>query len=99
MECTTGRKKENKKRLKLQDCMAAMHTYGHIRIRQIKEKLRAAREAIAIGGVKTTQKYFVSLPTEQAHEGHPVGEAASFCQRIHPIILNKISDSGIHETN
>ena len=58
---------------------------------QIKEeKLRAVREAIAIGGVKTAQKYFVCLPTEQAHESHPVGEAASFCQRIHPIIINKI---------
>ena len=72
------------------------------KLRQIKEeKLQAAREAIAIGGVKTVPKYFVSLPTEQAHDGHPVGEAASFCQRIHPIILNKISElvsSGIDET-
>ena len=72
------------------------------KLRQIKEeKLQAARETIATGGVKTVQKYFVSLPMEQAHEGHPVGEAASFCQRIHPIILNKISElvsSGIDET-
>ena len=83
-----------------------MHTYRHIHIcstltssdesqgafkhklRQIKEeKLQAAREAIAIGGVKIVQKYFVFLPTEQAHEGHP---AASFCQRIHPIILSEL---------
>ena len=63
------------------------------KLRQMKEeKLREAREAIAIGGVKTVQKYFVSLPTEQAHKGHPVSAAASFCQRVHPIILNKISE-------
>ena len=72
------------------------------KLRQLKEeKLRAAREAIATGGVKTIQKHFVSLPTEQAHQGHPVGQAASFCQRIHPIIINKISElvsSGIDET-
>ena len=66
-----------------------------------EEKLRAAREAIATGGAKTEHKHFVSLPTEQAHEGHPVGQAASFCQRIHPVILSKISElvsSGIDET-
>ena len=72
------------------------------KLRQLKEeKLRAAREAIATGGAKTEHKHFVSLPTEQAHEGHPVGQAASFCQRIHPIILSKISElvsSGIDET-
>ena len=43
----------------------------------------------------------MSLPTEEAHTCHPVGQAASFCQRIHPIILQKISElvsSGIVET-
>ena len=44
------------------------------------------------GGVKTVQKYFVSLPIEQAHQDHPVGQAPSFCQRIHLLILNKVSD-------
>ena len=34
------------------------------KIWQIKEeKLRAAREAISTGGLKTVQKYFASLPT------------------------------------
>ena len=54
------------------------------KVQQIKEeKLRANREAISTGGLKTVQKYFISLPAEQA---------ASFCQRIHPLILNKISE-------
>ena len=56
-----------------------------------------------MGGLKTVQKYFVSLPTEQAHQGHPVGQAASFYQRIHVLILNKryqnyIVSLGIDET-
>ena len=63
------------------------------KVQQIKEeKLRANREAISTGGLKTVQKYFVSLPTELAHQGHPVGQVATFCQRIHPLILNKISE-------
>lgn len=72
------------------------------KLRQIKEcNLQAARKAISIGQAKSVQKHFVSLPTEAAHAGHSVGAAASFCQRIHPIILNKISElvsSGMYET-
>ena len=72
------------------------------RLRQRKEEtLKAAREAIAMGRAKQIQRHFVSLPTEEAHTCHPVGQAASFCQRIHPIILQKISElvsSGIVET-
>ena len=72
------------------------------RLRQNKEeKLRVAREAIAVGKAKKLQKHFVCLPTEEAHNGHPVGQVASFCQRIHPLILKKISElvsSGIVET-
>ena len=72
------------------------------KLRQIKEeKLQAAREAIQTGLAKSEQKHLVRLPTEAAHVGHPVGLAASFCQRIHPIILNKFSElvsSGIVET-
>ena len=54
-----------------------------------------------MGRAKQIQRHFVSLPTEEAHTCHPVGQAASFCQRIHPIILQKISElvsSGIVET-
>ena len=57
--------------------------------------MQAAREAIAVHGVKTVQKY---LPREQAHEGHPVGEATSLCQRIHPNKISELVSSGIDET-
>ena len=53
------------------------------------------------GWAENSSKYFVSLPTQQAHQGHPVCQAASFCQRIHLLILNKISELvlwGIDET-
>ena len=54
-------------------------------LRKLKEKkLKLAREAIV-------QKYIVLLPTQRAHAGHLVGKTAIFCQQIHPIILNKIS--------
>ena len=46
-------------------------------------------------------KTFVSLPTHSAHLGHLVGIHASFCQRDHLIIIQKISElvsSGIVET-
>ena len=71
------------------------------KLRQLKEeRLQSARKAIEAGQVKSIQKHFVSLPTESAHVRHPVGVSASFCQRIHPIIINKISElvsSGIDE--
>ena len=52
-----------------------------LKIQQLKEaKLQAARDAIANGGVKSVQKHFVSLPTDEAITGHPVGEAPNFCQ-------------------
>lgn len=77
-------------------------TLSQYKLRLIKEKkLQAARDAIKMGQVKSVQKHFVSLPTQAAHAGHSVGAAASFCQRVHPIILKKISElvsSGIYET-
>ena len=72
------------------------------KLRQIKEdRLQAARDAIRTGQVQSVKRYFVSLPTEAAHAGHSVGDAARFCQRVHPITLKKISElvsSGIDET-
>lgn len=40
--------------------------------------------------IKQTHKYFVSLPTEEAHHGHPTGEQDGFAQRVHPGIITKI---------
>ena len=65
-----------------------------------EEKLKALRKAIMSGKIKAVQKHYVSLPTEGAHDGHPVGVDGIFCQRVHPFIL-KISElvsSGVDET-
>ena len=43
-----------------------------------RKALKAAREAIAMGRAKQIQRHFVSLPTEEAHTCHPVGQAAKF---------------------
>ena len=35
---------------------------------------------------------FISLPTENAHCAHPTGEISGFSQRVHPMIIAKISE-------
>ena len=32
------------------------------------------------------------LPTESAHSGHPTGEISGFSQRVHPLIIAKITE-------
>jgi len=77
-------------------------TISHYQLRKSREDLLAsAREAIKAGLAKSTTKHFMSLPTQDAHSGHPVDKNASFCQRVNPIIISKISEfvsSGITET-
>ena len=34
--------------------------------------------------------YFVSLPTEEAHSGHPTGDFSGFSQRIHSLLIEQI---------
>ena len=73
-------------------------------VRKSKEYLIAtARVAIKAGLAKSSTKYFVSLPTLDAHSStdHPKGFKATFSQRVNPIIISKISElvsSGITET-
>ena len=68
-----------------------------------KNKLELLRQAIAKGDeIHTIAKYFVSLPLEAAHSGHPTGSSGGFAQRIHPLLSEKISElvaAGITETN
>ena len=41
--------------------------------------------------VLTTKKYFVSLPSEEAHEkSHPIGAIVGVAQKMHPTISKKI---------
>lgn len=43
--------------------------------------------------VETTKKYFVLLPTKQAHENfHPTLGVAGFAQRVHPKIIERINE-------
>ena len=38
------------------------------------------------------RSFTVSLPSERARSKHPTGEAAGFAQKLHPLIISKISD-------
>ena len=43
--------------------------------------------------LKIQQRYFVSLPTNEAHEKvHPTGITGGMSQRVHPMISQKIED-------
>ena len=62
----------------------------------IKTELEAKRP------VKTTMKYFISLPQQEAHSGHPTGQAGVYTQKLHLTISQKIVDmveAGITDTS
>ena len=42
--------------------------------------------------IKRAYRYLVSLPTQEAHHGHPTGEQAGFAQRVHPGIIAQIKE-------
>ena len=57
-------------------------------MKELKEQLE--RDA---SSVQTTTAYFVTLPTEDAHHGHPTGEGvAGFSQRMNEKVATKISE-------
>ena len=65
------------------------------KIKMIKTDLEAKQS------VKTTKKYFISLPRQEAHSGHPTGQAGVYAQKLHPTISQKIVDlveAGITDT-
>ena len=62
----------------------------------IKKEIEAKRT------VKMTTKYFISLPCEEAHSGHPTGQAGVHAQKLQPAISQKIVelvDTEIMDTN
>ena len=65
-------------------------------IRQLKKERHAAINKALIDNaaeLKTQQRYFVSLPTNEAHEKvHPTGIAGGMSQRVHHKISQKIKD-------
>lgn len=57
-----------------------------------EEKLKELRKEIETGSPKTLTKWFVSLPTNEAHSNHPTGVTVAFAQKIHPLLIKKITD-------
>ena len=66
------------------------------KIKMIKREIEAKRT------VKMTTKYFISLLREEAHSGHPTGQAGVHAQKLQPAISQKIVElveAGIMDTN
>jgi hypothetical protein len=68
-----------------------------------EEKIRMIRDDIEANRVvRTTTKHFISLPSEDAHSGHPAGQAGVYAQKVHPAVSRKIVEmveGGITGTN
>ena len=68
-----------------------------------EERLEMLRkEIVAKKPIKTLTKFFISLPAESAHSGHPTGSAGIFAQKLHPLVSQKILEmvrSGMSDTN
>ena len=63
------------------------------KLRQLREvKLANLRKELETGTPNTKTVYFVSLPTNGAHNNHPVGPDIAFAQKVHPLLITKISD-------
>ena len=59
------------------------------------------KEIEAKQSVKIAMMYFITLPQEQAHSGHPTGLAGIYTQKIHAAISQKIVnivEAGITDT-
>ena len=52
--------------------------------------------------VQTIDKYFISLPTEEAHhQTHPTGASVALAQKVHPQVISKIHElvlAGVSES-
>ena len=62
------------------------------KLRQLKEeKIRILRNDIEKGIAKSVRKYYVSLPSAEAHHTtHPTGGVYGMAQKVHPKLLEKI---------
>ena len=62
------------------------------KLRQLKEeKLGVLRDDIKKGVAKSMHKYYVSLPSAEAHHTtHPTGGINGMAQKIHPKLVEKI---------
>lgn len=57
-------------------------------------QIQCLREALKkdASSVAVLTKFWISLPSVKAHCGHPVGEEAVYSQRIHPLLVTKITE-------
>lgn len=55
-------------------------------------KLANLQRELQQGAPNTKIMYFVSLPTNEAHNNHPTGSEVAFAQRVHPLLVTKIND-------
>ena len=62
------------------------------KLRQLREeKLRVLKDDIEKGIAKSVHKYYVSLPTAEAHHTtHPTGGIYGMVQKVHPKLVEKI---------
>lgn len=67
----------------------------HLKCKQFRElreaKLHALKQSLEEGKqVKVVTKFYVSLPTQEAHEKtHPTGIVSGPAQKVHPLISKK----------
>lgn len=59
-----------------------------------KLQVQSLREALLKdnSNVQICTKFWVSIPSRTVHSGHPVGKEAVYCQRIHPLLIAKITE-------
>ena len=63
------------------------------KLRKLREtKLACLRKELEDGTPNTKVIYFVSLPSNQAHSSHPTGPDIAFAQKVHPLLIAKISE-------
>ncbi len=63
----------------------AINVLKELKMKQLKSALTNKESVL------TTKKYFISLPSEEAHEkSHPIGAIAGIAQKMHPAISKRI---------
>ena len=68
--------------------------------RHQEEVFEQLRQDMASGkAVQAGRKYFVSLPTEEAHSGHHTGQCSGFSQWIHPLLIEQSTELGVYRYN
>ena len=67
-----------------------------------EERITSLKTELAKGQpVSTLTRYFISLPSEEAHSGHPTGQPAVYGQKLHPLVAQNIAEmvaAGIVDT-